>query len=260
MKTHLYIIPGNPGIISYYEHFIENLKNENLKVDVLTYDSFLDFSGQKLFSIENEITDKKNQILKLFDPKENNILIGHSIGSWISIKLMQEFNFDSCILIFPFLKKSFSLNQISINLLLEYKDSFISFYDKIRKNYFGKVFLNFYIESLNMSSNSKDITKKEFIKNDSLLNCFNLAKSEFDTLDFDFDFDLIKNIKNKLIFYYCENDMWAPKNDYDLFLKLGYKTKLINNCSHDFCTKKNESKIIANIILDDIKNNFKITY
>jgi hypothetical protein len=102
-----------------------------------------------------------------------------------------------------------------------------------------------------MSDDANKITKKWFLNKDIVNKCLNLAKSEFDTLNYQFDFELIESIKHKLVFYYCNNDIWAPINDYNIISNLGCKTKLIN-CSHDFCVKKDEVKIITTEILKDI--------
>ena len=65
MKTHIFVVPGNPGITKYYEDFSNLLKDSGLKVDILSYETFTDPYESCSFSIENEVSNKKDQILKL---------------------------------------------------------------------------------------------------------------------------------------------------------------------------------------------------
>ena len=251
MAVHVFIIPGNPGIVGYYDDLAKRLKDNNVKVDVLRYNSFSDSLSEKLFSIEDEFADKREQILKLINPRDRNILVGHSIGGWISLRLMQEIDFESCILVFPFLKKDFSYKQLGINIALRYREPVVRLYDNIRKNWLGNVLLTKVVNSIDMSYAANKVTREWFLDGNAARKCLNLAKTEFDTLKYTFDFDIMEKVKDRLVFYYCNDDMWAPINDYNIISNLGCKTKLIN-CSHDFCVKKDEVKIITAEILKDI--------
>lgn len=248
-NIHLFVIPGNPGIIEYYQDFVKNF--HNIKINVIKYKNFSEDSEE--FFLVDELQFVKNQIFDLIDYNDKNIIIGHSIGGWISLKLMEEINFDYCVLITPFLRKDFlSYKQVMFKSILRKKDMINDFYKFIKKNFIGKILFERIINDFDMSDNAKEITKKYFIKNDDILyKCLTLANSEFETLNYLFDLSLMNKFKDRLKFYYCENDIWAPKIDFYILKLLKFNVKLIN-IKHDFCVRKND----INLILSEINNDY----
>jgi hypothetical protein len=252
MNTHFFIIPGNPGIVGYYDDFANKLRALGYKVSVLSYGNFSDDS-EKFLSINEEVSHKKDQIISLIESCDRNILIGHSIGAWISLRLIDEIQFTKCIMIFPFIKKDISIKQFAINFLLHYRGSISSLYDSIRRSNYGKLFLTYVANSLSMSYNSNSITRDYFLNKNVVRNCLNLAKSEFDTLEYFFDIEKLLKFKDKLVFYYCENDIWAPISDYKFLSSIGFTCELLNECAHDFCVRKDDVEIVSKRLIEDLK-------
>lgn len=243
MCVHIFIVPGNPGIIEYYNDFISEFKD--IKITVLKYNNFSETS-EKLFSILEEQKHIKNQIINLINYNDKNIIVGHSIGGWISLRLMEEINFDSCILITPFLRKDFlSYKQVIFKLLLSKRDIINNFYKSLKKNFLTSLIIERVINDFDMSDNAKEITKKYFIKNDDIFyGCLTLANSEFETLNYTLNLSLMNKFKDKLKFYYCENDMWAPKVDFYILKLLSFDVDIVN-IKHDFCVRKKDNKILS---------------
>ena len=252
-KTHIIVIPGNPGIVEYYDNFANSLKLNGYKVTVLNYDNFSDKPSEKLFSIKEELYEKKEQILKIIDPKDRNVLVGHSIGCWISLKLMSEIHFDLCVMIFPFLRKSFSFKQLGIGFFLNFKDAIIDFYNIVRSNKHSFLLLSRAINSFHMSHSSNRVTKDYFLNKDAAKRCLSLAKTEFETLSFDFDIKSLKKFKDKLIFYYCKNDIWAPESDFKLISQMGFLCSMLEGPKHDFCVRKDDVEIVSKKLIEDLK-------
>ncbi|KYQ92204.1 hypothetical protein DLAC_07050 [Tieghemostelium lacteum] len=115
-NTKILVIPGNPGIVSFYIEFIKTLHAET-GYDIVGI-SHIGHCGRvknKNFSVEDQIQHKSLVIDYLLDQhwsiekdKQKDIefiLIGHSVGSYVSLKLLSRFShryqFRLCCNLFP---------------------------------------------------------------------------------------------------------------------------------------------------------------
>ncbi|GAM26030.1 hypothetical protein SAMD00019534_092050, partial [Acytostelium subglobosum LB1] len=108
------VVPGNPGLIEFYIEFIKTLyTNLNGQYDIIGV-SHLGHCGQiqEQFTVEEQIEHKAIFLEHLRDKRYGSIkdgvkfvLIGHSVGSYVSIKLVSrysdQFNFVKKINLFP---------------------------------------------------------------------------------------------------------------------------------------------------------------
>lgn len=98
-KTLILIIPGNPGIIEFYEKFAKDL-NAETELDVLGISHTGHLYDEKVknwqpLNLLTQINHKIEYIEKyLSDEDVNIILIGHSIGCYIILEVLNYMNKD----------------------------------------------------------------------------------------------------------------------------------------------------------------------
>ncbi|KAL0676017.1 hypothetical protein Bca4012_003998 [Brassica carinata] len=116
-KFHVLFIPGNPGVVSFYNDFLESLHqflDGNASITAVGQISHTskDWESGKLFSLQEQIDHKVEFIRQ--EPESVKvpiILVGHSIGSYISLEILRKCpeKVLYCIGLYPFL----TLNQQS---------------------------------------------------------------------------------------------------------------------------------------------------
>ncbi|AAG51454.1 unknown protein; 114093-112086 [Arabidopsis thaliana] len=116
---HVLFIPGNPGVVSFYKDFLESLYEflggnaSVIGMAALLFEfDFFESLRWKLFISEFEfVLLISNGGVELESVKVPIILVGHSIGSYISLELLKKFSDKVvyCIGLYPFL----TLNQQS---------------------------------------------------------------------------------------------------------------------------------------------------
>ena len=96
-KFHVLFIPGNPGVISFYVDFLESLYD---LLDGAASVTAISHIGQteknwehgRLFSLQEQTDHKLNFIEhELQDVEVPLVLVGHSIGSYISLDIFRRF-------------------------------------------------------------------------------------------------------------------------------------------------------------------------
>ncbi|KAF2072341.1 hypothetical protein CYY_006336 [Polysphondylium violaceum] len=91
------VVPGNPGVVDFYYDFIKHLYS-NLKLDIIAV-SHLGHCGkiQESFSVEEQIEHKALFLDWLLKYRFNDqkdikfVLIGHSVGSYVSLKVLKRY-------------------------------------------------------------------------------------------------------------------------------------------------------------------------
>lgn len=112
-SLHILLIPGNPGIVSYYKDFVEalyELLEGQASITAIGHISHSrkDLERGKMFSLEEQINHKIDFIeQELQNSEVPIILVGHSIGSYISLeifkRLPQQLQVKYVIGLYPFL-------------------------------------------------------------------------------------------------------------------------------------------------------------
>lgn len=106
---HLLFIPGNPGVISFYTEFLESLyelMGGTASVTAISHISHSqkNWESQRLFSLEEQINHKISFIeQELQDVEVPIILVGHSIGSHISLEILKRSHKKVCSQLFFYL-------------------------------------------------------------------------------------------------------------------------------------------------------------
>lgn len=243
------IIPGNPGIGSYYTEFrdllLEGLPYKDIRI--LDYKGFSLEKPDRLYSIEEEL-EYIRSILDGFYAEDGRdfILIGHSIGGWISLKILEQntsFSIQKLILIFPFIALDQRSSQQKWMGRLLSIDSLHHLVLGIYKPLLllPKAFHMFLFRKVHSSMTpiARKVTEEYFLDNSHIpRSIFFLAKTEFKTLASEPDWNLIQKNRQKLIFLYNDQDIWAPLSQWE---------ELVERCNitydlipgenlHDFCT------------------------
>lgn len=245
------IIPGNPGIGVYYTEFrdllIEGLPYKDIRI--LDYKGFTLEKPDRLYSIEEELEYIKG-ILDGFYAEDGKdfILIGHSIGAWISLKILEQetsFSIQKLILIFPFIALDQKSSQqkwmgrlLSIDslhhLVLGIYKPLLLLPKTIQMFLFRKVHSS-------MTPTARKVTEEYFLDNSHIpRSIFFLANTEFRTLTTEPDWNLIQKYRERLFFLYNDQDIWAPLSQREALVK---RYNIINDLIpgrnlHDFCTSK----------------------
>ncbi|KAH9301525.1 hypothetical protein KI387_013108, partial [Taxus chinensis] len=94
---HILFIPGNPGIISFYRDYLEvlyELLDQKASVTAIGHVAHTskDWEDGKLFSLQEQISHKVDFIKEQLLPRKTPIiLVGHSIGAYISLDIFKAF-------------------------------------------------------------------------------------------------------------------------------------------------------------------------
>ncbi|XP_011627154.2 uncharacterized protein LOC18444477 isoform X3 [Amborella trichopoda] len=108
---HVLFIPGNPGVVSFYKEFVEAIYgqlDEKASITAIGHISHTEKNWEKgrLFSLQEQIDHKIEFVDRQLQNSETPIvLVGHSIGSHISLEIFRRFpdKVAYCIGLYPFL-------------------------------------------------------------------------------------------------------------------------------------------------------------
>uniref|UniRef100_A0A7N0V3G2 Lipid droplet-associated hydrolase n=2 Tax=Kalanchoe fedtschenkoi TaxID=63787 RepID=A0A7N0V3G2_KALFE len=107
----LIVIPGNPGVVTFYKEFVESLYHlfeGRASVTAVGHISHTkkDWENGKLFSLEEQIEHKVDFLKhELVNTEATVVLVGHSIGAYISLEVFRRVSelVAYCIGLYPFL-------------------------------------------------------------------------------------------------------------------------------------------------------------
>ncbi len=268
-NLHIFILPGNPGISAFYTDFANQLiKNLNGKVNlyIISYAGFTKSKPEKNYSLQEELTHKVETINHFktkfkWSKKSQIVFIGHSVGGWLTKELTKKFQTEfktTTFLLFPFFTKSREETQISYEKLLnntKYIKLSLGLYRIIKKIPEPMILSLTKLLYTHASDNAIKIILQFFITikhiPESILY---LAKSEFHTFTEEIDIDFFKKYHKSTHVFYCSDDLWAPLSQLKILNEKipTLKTELIPLITHDFCVNTEQSKIVANKILEHL--------
>ncbi|CAH9068446.1 unnamed protein product [Cuscuta epithymum] len=222
-ELHILFIPGNPGVVSFYVDFLESLFELLGGTASVTAISHISHSKKnwefgRLFSLQAQIDHKMNFIEQEFNNVEVPIiLVGHSIGSYISLeifkRLQKEVGF--CIGLYPFLtvntkswtqsfikkiaaSRSISAMLSSIVACLGMLPAWISTY--FVKKYVGKLW----------SPTAVDALCTHLLQFHTMQNVLFMAMTEFDKLSEALDWAFLRDNRSQIAFLFGDDDHWGP--------------------------------------------------
>lgn len=222
-KFHVLFIPGNPGVISFYVDFLESLYDLLDGTASMTAISHIaqtekNWEHGRLFSLQEQTDHKMNFIEhELQDVEVPIVLVGHSIGSYISLDIFKRFQekVTYCICLYPFLavntksstqaiiKKMAASRTLctclsSIVAILGLLPAWVS--RKLVKNSVGNSWCPSAVEAL----------CSHVLKYHTVQNMLYMAMTEFEKLSEVPDWSFMREKKSQMAFLFGVNDHWGP--------------------------------------------------
>ncbi|KAG0457918.1 hypothetical protein HPP92_023075 [Vanilla planifolia] len=217
------LIPGNPGVISFYKEFVEALY-ENLggyaSITAIGHISHSrqDTANGRLFSFQEQINHKVDFIKQGL---RNNhlpiILVGHSIGSYISMEIFKRFpdQVAFAIFLYPFLSLNpRSLRQCMIGVVARsYFLSTITSCLVALLGSFPATFLSTLVRRFlgqSWSATAVDSACNCLMKYHTVCNALFMARAEFEKLSEEPDWSFMRENVKKIAFLFGTDDHWGP--------------------------------------------------
>ncbi|KAL7092289.1 hypothetical protein ACP275_12G156900 [Erythranthe tilingii] len=227
-RLHVLFVPGNPGVVSFYTEFLESLYEllgGTASVTAIGHISHSqkDWESGRLFSLQEQINHKINFIeQELRDVKVPIVLVGHSIGSYISLEIFKrsQEKVVYCIGLYPFLAVDTassiqsSIRRISASsslcAILSSMGAFLGMLPSqitrlIVKNSIGK----------SWSSSAIEVLCTHVLQYHTLRNILFKAMTEFQKLPEKPDWEFINKKKKQIAFMYGLDDHWGPLHLYE---------------------------------------------
>ncbi|KAI3822703.1 hypothetical protein L1987_10299 [Smallanthus sonchifolius] len=231
-RLHILFVPGNPGVISFYTDFLESLYEQMGEAASITAIGHIshsekDWEQGKVFTLKEQIDHKINFIHQELQALEVPlILVGHSIGSYMSLEIFKRIpeKVAYFIALYPFLavnaksQQQSIINKISRSRLQSNLISAtvallgflpISASRFIAKNSLGKSWSTTAINALCTS----------ILKYHTMRNVLYLAMTEFEELVKSPDWEFMRRKRHRIAFLYGDDDHWAPLYMHDEVVK-----------------------------------------
>ncbi|RXH76374.1 hypothetical protein DVH24_019262 [Malus domestica] len=309
---HVLVIPGNPGIVSFYKDFVESLyellggaasvtgKNwvffvchfRGCKVYANLFSNLClssavghishtkkNWEHGRLFSLQEQIDHKMDFIKQELQNNEVPILlVGHSIGSYISLEMFKRspekvtttlysfvyYSFVTfCVGLYPFL----ALNRQSIQQ---------SFIRKLAASRIISVVLSLIVALLGLfpirllrlivttflgklwSATAVEATCSHLVKYHTMRNVLFMAMTEFRKLSETPDWAFMREKQHKMAFLFGVDDHWGPLQMFEEISKQVPDAVLSierEGHTHAFCCTEAGSMWVAEHVAGLIKNN-----
>ncbi|KZV15138.1 hypothetical protein F511_34643, partial [Dorcoceras hygrometricum] len=241
---HVLFIPGNPGVISFYTEFLESLfellGGKACVTGKKRLNFFPNWESGRLFSLQEQIEHKISFIEHVFQDASPIVLVGHSIGSYISLELLTRYKekIMYCICLYPFLATdTASSTQATIRRIamsptlstgLSSLGAFLGFLPVRFSRFLAKKILG-----KSSSSYTVEVLCTQVLKYHVMRNMLFMAKTEFEKLPEKPDFDFIRENKSKLAFLFGSDDHWGPLHLYkEIYDKVPDATLAIEREGH----------------------------
>lgn len=265
---HLLIIPGNPGIVTFYKDFVESLYEQlGAKVSITAIGHIShtskDWERGRLFSLEDQVNHKIDFIAhELQNDNAPIILVGHSIGSHVSVEMFKRSSQKViyCIGLYPFLAlNSTSSKQTLIRKLAE--STILCVLVSSLVAFLGLVpcWSRFIVKKTlgnTWSAAAIDAACSHLVKYHTMRNMLFMAMTEFEKFSGAPDWDFLKAKPNQIAFLFGIDDHWGPLSLFEEISKQVPDVSLsIEKEGHDhaFCCTEAGSTWVAQHVAGLIK-------
>ncbi|KAJ7971637.1 Lipid droplet-associated hydrolase [Quillaja saponaria] len=220
---HVLFIPGNPGVVSFYKDFVEflyELLEGKASITAVGHISHTkkNWEHGRLFSLQEQIDHKIDFIRQELQNLEIPLLlVGHSIGSYISIELFKRSSekVSYCIGLYPFLTlNSQAMKQIVIGkiaaspILCTALSSIIASLGLLPMWALRLVVRNSLARS--WSANAVEATCSHLSRYHTMRNVLFMAMTEFRKLSEIPDWQFIRERQGQIAFLFGVDDHWGP--------------------------------------------------
>ncbi|KAH9598578.1 Lipid droplet-associated hydrolase [Trypanosoma melophagium] len=253
------LFPGNPGVVHFYERFVQLMSMRRVDVLVMGYagHSFIDQNYGGIFDLQDQVDAAEQFLITVLTGPTikwygNHIYIGgHSIGAFVAMQMVARF---------PCIKRCFSLCGALSNLgkspngermfflggnIIIYK---IATYVVMLLLLMPKIFFSLFI-SWNAPEMEPSLQQMvaTHLNRYALLNSLAMCRQEFHQVR-NLDKALLKSVQKRMVFYYVANDKWVPL-DYAYEVKetcegnAGFVVEEDSKVPHSWCLAHNEAVI-----------------
>ncbi|KAI8379012.1 hypothetical protein BD560DRAFT_389287 [Blakeslea trispora] len=245
-KTILMFIPGNPGLVEYYTSFLEGIYSSvaspSLEIIAVSHKGHVvnyNKDEKRVYSLRDQIQHKidcLDLLTKENEPDTHFVLMGHSIGAYISVDVLKErpnHGISRIIALFPTLREiAATPNGVQIQRIVKRLPFWLTRLGGSLLFYLPPPLRQYLVELFTgQSDEGLQVTSHQLLHPTVLQNVLNMAKDEMEAvrgLDHDFYLEHL----DKFIMYYSENDQWAPKDHHE------YMTKHFPEGKIHLCTEK----------------------
>ncbi|XP_074266956.1 uncharacterized protein LOC141590251 [Silene latifolia] len=227
---HILFIPGNPGIINFYKDFVESLYEllqGNASVTaighisyfliILGEVSFQDWEHGRLFTLEEQINHKVDFIThELQNSNIPVILVGHSVGSYISIEVFKRASHKVVYFVglYPFLtlnaesSKQTAIKKLTASPTLRLIFSlFVALMGLIPG--WSRFIVTKTIGS-SWSDTAIDAGCSHLLKYHTIRNVLFMAMTEFQKFSEEPDWKFLRGNQDQIAFLFGIDDHWGP--------------------------------------------------
>ncbi|CAN4113987.1 unnamed protein product [Withania somnifera] len=227
-KFHVLFIPGNPGVISFYVDFLESLYDlldGTASVTAISHIAQTEKNWEhgRLFSLQEQTDHKMNFIEhELQDVGVPIVLVGHSIGSYISLDIFKRFQgkVTYCICLYPFLTvNNKSSTQAIIKKIAASRtlctclSSVVAFLGFLPA-WVSRILVNNSVGN-SWCPSAVEALCSHVLKYHTVQNMLYMAMTEFEKLSEVLDWSFMREKKNQMAFLFGVNDHWAPLDLYE---------------------------------------------
>ncbi|WOL12744.1 lipid droplet-associated hydrolase isoform X1 [Canna indica] len=269
-SLHILLIPGNPGIVSFYKDFVEEvyqLLEGQASITAIGHISHAakDWEHGRMFSLEEQIKHKVDFIEQEFQSSEQPIiLVGHSIGSYISLEIFKRLpqQVKHIIGLYPFLtlnKNSLKQSIIGsivrssiVSVTISYIVSFLGSLPTWAQVAMVKMFLG-----QSWSTAAVAATCSHLLQYHTMRNVLYMAKTEFEKLSKEPDWMFMKRKQNQISLLFGIDDHWGPLAHFEEVSgqvpNLGLSVEREGH-THAFCCTEAGSFWVADYVATLIRN------
>ncbi|CAI0391351.1 unnamed protein product [Linum tenue] len=253
---HVVVVPGNPVIVSFYKDFVESLYGSLGGTASITAIGYIghtkeNWENGKLFSLQEQIDHKVDFICQeLQDTKVPIVLVGHSIGSYITMEMLRRkgemviytIGLYPFIMVNPLSKKQAKVRNMTRSSILCGLMSLMAAFVGLFPKWFSQYMLVLFV-----------IGKRSWSWSNS---AFETAHAHYLKLSQEPDWEFMRKNHRRLAFMFGAHDHWGPLQVYEEIAKQIPKVPLAierEGHSHSFCCTEAGSMWVARHVATLIK-------
>jgi len=257
MKNLIILIPGNPSVPGIYDPFVQQVVND-LNIEGEKIWRILPHLGQcnergvrhRRVTLHDVIEDHKKTIYSLIQQNRPDriFLMGHSLGSAVTITLFEEFErvVDDFVILCPFVgpsPKNTPFLRMFKNPVSRIGMKNLSHAILLNENVSERFFHKWLGENPHNLHIAREIKKPYYIDH-----FFKLVSSYIKSFD---ELNVREKVKkldgNRTLFVFAPNDFWVPEETLEL-LPNNSTYHICESISHDFCLSETQYKEVAKVI------------
>lgn len=272
-SLHILFIPGNPGAVSFYKEFVEEvfeLLEGNASVTAIGHISHTmkNWEHGSLFSLHDQIIHKMDFIKQELSSKAVPIiLVGHSIGSYISLEIFKRLpqQVKYAIGLYPFLTmntnslvQSWLVKITRSRILCGVVSSSIAFLGLLPLSA-SRVLVKKLIGQ-SWSTTAVEAACSHLLRYHSMQNILYMAMTEFKMLSGEPDWTFLREKQDQIAFLFGIDDHWGPLTLFEEISKQAPDVSLLierEGHTHAFSCTVAGSIWVANFVASLIKHQIR---